>query len=31
MGCFAGPVILGLLLTMLEIYEQDYLPDESPS
>ena len=30
-GLFIGPVILGLLLTMLEIYEQDYLPDESPS
>lgn len=28
-GLFIGPVILGLLLTMLEIYEQDYLPDES--
>lgn len=30
-GLFIGPVILGLLLTMLEIYEQDYLPDESSS
>ncbi|OGW68267.1 MAG: hypothetical protein A3H49_11145, partial [Nitrospirae bacterium RIFCSPLOWO2_02_FULL_62_14] len=26
-GLFIGPVILGLLLTALEIYEQDYLPD----
>ncbi|OGW70578.1 MAG: hypothetical protein A3A88_02245 [Nitrospirae bacterium RIFCSPLOWO2_01_FULL_62_17] len=30
-GLFIGPVILGLLLTALEIYEQDYLPDESSS
>jgi predicted PurR-regulated permease PerM len=28
-GLFLGPVILGLLLTALEIYEQDYLSDES--
>ena len=30
-GLFIGPVILGLLLTALEIYEQDYLADESSS
>ena len=30
-GLFIGPVILGLLLTALEIYEQDYLPEESSS
>jgi predicted PurR-regulated permease PerM len=30
-GLFIGPVILGLLLTALEIYEQEYLPDESAS
>jgi predicted PurR-regulated permease PerM len=30
-GLFIGPVILGLLLTALEIYEQDYLPDEPAS
>lgn len=27
-GLFIGPVVLGLLLTALEIYEQDYLSDE---
>ena len=30
-GLFIGPVILGLLLTALEIYEQEYLPEESAS
>ena len=30
-GLFLGPVILGLLLTAIEIYEQDYLPDEAAS
>ena len=30
-GLFLGPVILGLLLTALEIYEQDYLPDDAAS
>jgi predicted PurR-regulated permease PerM len=30
-GLFLGPVILGLLLTALEIYEQEYLRDEASS
>lgn len=30
-GLFIGPVILGLLLTALEIYEEEFLPEESTS
>jgi predicted PurR-regulated permease PerM len=30
-GLFLGPVILGLLLTAIEIYEQEYLSEEPSS